>query len=142
MSLQLVLIDDSDRDWRIDDETRAIGRRGIEAAREVLRSAARREAQPSADDPHVRPSGSGTEQERTVGREMEKVFSASSDPVETRLENFPKYVRRQHLTRFLALYEITQESCATRVAAPTRRPPPTRMGWGPRDHKPGPQARA
>jgi hypothetical protein len=47
-----------------------------------------------------------TEQERAVGREMEKVFSASGDPVETRLENFPKYVRRQHLTRFLALYEI------------------------------------
>jgi hypothetical protein len=47
-----------------------------------------------------------TEQERTVGRELEKVFSASADPVETRLENFPKYVRRQHLTRFLALYEI------------------------------------
>ena len=42
MSLQLTLIDDSDRDWRIDDETRAIGRRGIEAAREVLRSTARR----------------------------------------------------------------------------------------------------
>ncbi len=47
-----------------------------------------------------------TEQERLVGEEIEKVFHASSDAVETRLENFPKYVRRQHLTRFLTLYEI------------------------------------
>jgi len=47
-----------------------------------------------------------TEQERTVGREIESIFDKSSDPVEVRLENFPKYVRRQHLTRFLALYEI------------------------------------
>ena len=31
--------------------------------------------------------------------------------------------------RFLALYEITQESCATRVAERTRRPPQTVMKW-------------
>ena len=31
--------------------------------------------------------------------------------------------------RFLALYEITQESCATRVAARTRRHPQTVMEW-------------
>src|SRR5215207_3353403 len=31
--------------------------------------------------------------------------------------------------RFLALYEITQESCATRVAAQTRRHPQTVMEW-------------
>lgn len=47
-----------------------------------------------------------TEQERMVGAEIEKLFEASGDAIETRLENFPKYVRRQHLTRFLALYEI------------------------------------
>lgn len=47
-----------------------------------------------------------TEQERTVGPAVEKIFEASPEPVEIRLENFPKYVRRQHLTRFLALYEI------------------------------------
>jgi Macrocin-O-methyltransferase (TylF) len=47
-----------------------------------------------------------TPQERLVGMELEKVFSASTDAVETRLENFPKYVRRQHLTRFLTLYEV------------------------------------
>lgn len=47
-----------------------------------------------------------TEQERAVGQAIEKIFEESPDPVEVRLENFPKYVRRQHLTRFLALYEI------------------------------------
>ncbi len=47
-----------------------------------------------------------TEQERKVGPEVERIFNASADPVEVRLENFPKYVRRQHITRFLALYEI------------------------------------
>src|SRR5438093_3086295 len=44
--------------------------------------------------------------EREVGRNIERIFSASPDPVEVRLENFPKYVRRQHLKRFLAMYEL------------------------------------
>jgi hypothetical protein len=47
-----------------------------------------------------------TEVEQQVGRRIEAIFNASGDTVETRLENFPKYVRRQHLKRFLALYEI------------------------------------
>lgn len=47
-----------------------------------------------------------TEAEQQVGRRMEAIFTSSSDTVEARLENFPKYVRRQHLKRFLALYEI------------------------------------
>jgi hypothetical protein len=47
-----------------------------------------------------------TPAERMVGEETEKVFLASGDTVETRLENFPKYVRRQHLTRLFALYEV------------------------------------
>ena len=47
-----------------------------------------------------------TEQEQMVGPEIEKIFNASTDPVEVRIENFPKYVRRQHMTRFLALYEL------------------------------------
>jgi len=47
-----------------------------------------------------------TEQERMAGAEIARIFNESADSVETRLENFPKYVRRQHLTRFLALYEI------------------------------------
>src|SRR2546426_33824 len=44
--------------------------------------------------------------EQHVGRRMEEIFNASRDSVEARLENFPKYVRRQHLKRFLAMYEI------------------------------------
>ena len=31
--------------------------------------------------------------------------------------------------RFLALYEVTQQSCATRIAVRTRRHPQTVMGW-------------
>ncbi|HKY14095.1 MAG TPA: hypothetical protein VJM33_04165 [Microthrixaceae bacterium] len=38
MSVQLILIDESDRDWRLDDHTREVGRRGIAAARDVLRA--------------------------------------------------------------------------------------------------------
>jgi hypothetical protein len=50
--------------------------------------------------------GFRTEVERKVGQEIARVFSASSDDIETRLENFPKYIRRQKVTRFIALYEI------------------------------------
>jgi macrocin-O-methyltransferase TylF-like protien len=47
-----------------------------------------------------------TAAEQQVGRNVEELFVASADSVESKLENFPKYVRRQHLKRFLALYEI------------------------------------
>lgn len=47
-----------------------------------------------------------TAKEQHVGRNVEALFLESADSVETKLENFPKYVRRQHLKRFLALYEI------------------------------------
>lgn len=48
---------------------------------------------------------------RTNAEQMEAprnkgLFEANPSPWETKLENFPKYVRRQNLTRFLALYEI------------------------------------
>ena len=33
-------------------------------------------------------------------------FDANPGPWESKMENFPKYVRRQNLTRFMALYEI------------------------------------
>ena len=49
MEMQLVLIDDSDREWRIDDETREIGRRGIEAARSLLRAIPRRSDDEAAE---------------------------------------------------------------------------------------------
>jgi len=44
--------------------------------------------------------------EQEVGKNIERIFNGGPDPVEIKLENFPKYVRRQHLKRFLALYEI------------------------------------
>ena len=47
-----------------------------------------------------------TAAEEEVGRSIERIFTTCPDSVETKLENFPKYVRRQHLKRFLALYEI------------------------------------
>ncbi len=47
-----------------------------------------------------------TETEMKVGQAIAKIFDSCPDPTEIKLENFTKYVRRQHLKRFLALYEI------------------------------------
>jgi hypothetical protein len=47
-----------------------------------------------------------TESEQQVGGNIARIFEACPDPIEIKLENFPKYVRRQHLKRFLAMYEI------------------------------------
>jgi Macrocin-O-methyltransferase (TylF) len=47
-----------------------------------------------------------TEAEQEAAKNTERIFNACPDPVEIKLENFPKYVRRQHLKRFLAMYEI------------------------------------
>jgi hypothetical protein len=47
-----------------------------------------------------------TSREEEVGKKIERIFNACSDPVEIKLENFPKYVRRQQLKRFLAFYEL------------------------------------
>jgi hypothetical protein len=47
-----------------------------------------------------------TDAEWQVGRNIERIFNACPDSAEIKLENFPKYVRRQHLKRFLAMYEI------------------------------------
>src|SRR6266568_8239442 len=47
-----------------------------------------------------------TEAEQQVGKNIERIFNACPDSVEIKLENFPKYVRRQHLKRFLSLYEL------------------------------------
>ena len=41
MTTQLILIDDSERDWRIDEATREVGRRGIAEARQILHSVPR-----------------------------------------------------------------------------------------------------
>ena len=47
-----------------------------------------------------------TPAEVDVGQNIERIFTECSDPVEIKLQNFPKYVRRQHLKRFLAMYEL------------------------------------
>lgn len=47
-----------------------------------------------------------TVEEEAVGENIAQIFEACPDSIETKLENFPKYVRRQQLKRFLALYEI------------------------------------
>jgi len=47
-----------------------------------------------------------TETEQEVGKALESVFVNCPDSIESKLENFPKYARRQPLKRFLALYEI------------------------------------
>ncbi len=44
--------------------------------------------------------------EQEEGARNSDCFIRNPSPVEKKLENFPKYVRRQNLTRFLALYEI------------------------------------
>ncbi|MBM3739513.1 MAG: class I SAM-dependent methyltransferase [Acidobacteria bacterium] len=58
----------------------------------------------SSDEAHRKPLR--TSIEREVGRRVQEIFLACPDPVEIRLENFTKYVRRQHLKRFLAMYEV------------------------------------
>jgi hypothetical protein len=47
-----------------------------------------------------------TEAEGQVGPNVERIFNECSDSLEVKLENFPKYVRRNHLKRFLAMYEL------------------------------------
>ena len=47
-----------------------------------------------------------TATEHETGKALERIFVNCPDGIETKLENFPKYVRRQHLKRFLALYEL------------------------------------
>lgn len=44
--------------------------------------------------------------EQDEGQLVEKCFLKNTSSWEKKMENFPKYVRRQNLTRFLALYEL------------------------------------
>jgi hypothetical protein len=50
--------------------------------------------------------GFRTKIEQQVGNGLENIFKGSPDSIEIRLENFTKYIKRQRLTRLLALYEI------------------------------------
>ena len=51
-----------------------------------------------------------TDLERQAASRIEEIFLANPDSVQIKLENFPKYVRRQHLKRFLAMYEIFKKA--------------------------------
>ena len=50
--------------------------------------------------------GLRTSVEKTEAKKNKLLFDSNPSSWETKIENFPKYVRRQNLTRFLALYEI------------------------------------
>lgn len=50
--------------------------------------------------------GLRTGAEQQEGARNRALFEANPSSWETKLENFPKYVRRQNLTRFMALYEL------------------------------------
>lgn len=51
-------------------------------------------------------AGFRTQAEKAEAGLIKNCFDKNPEPWEKKLENFPKYVRRQNLTRFLALYEI------------------------------------
>lgn len=44
--------------------------------------------------------------ERNATKKYAKIFNKSLDSTETKLQNFPKYIRRQNATRLLSCYEI------------------------------------
>jgi hypothetical protein len=50
-----------------------------------------------------------TAAEETVGPALESLFSRCADPIDVRLENFPKYARRKTITRFISLYEVFKQ---------------------------------
>ena len=50
--------------------------------------------------------GLRTESEKVEASLNQKCFDSNPNNWEQKMENFPKYVRRQNLTRFLVLYEI------------------------------------
>ncbi|WP_216361218.1 class I SAM-dependent methyltransferase [Caulobacter mirabilis] len=58
------------------------------------------------DKPIAVSGGLRTEAEALEAPRNRALFEANPSSWETKMENFPKYVRRQNLTRFLALYEI------------------------------------
>ena len=60
----------------------------------------------TANQPVNVAGGLRTDAERLESTRNRALFEANPSSWETKMENFPKYVRRQNLTRFLALYEI------------------------------------
>ena len=55
----------------------------------------------------ARPDGGfRTGLESQIGSRIEEVFNENPASIQSKLENFPKYIRRQKVTRYLALYEL------------------------------------
>lgn len=50
--------------------------------------------------------GLRTQAEQIEGKQTQSCFERNPESWEKKMENFPKYVRRQNMTRFLSLYEI------------------------------------
>lgn len=59
-----------------------------------------------SSSPTSAPGGFATPVEREVPGQLAAIFESSPDDVSVRLANFPRYARRQHVTRFAALYEL------------------------------------
>ena len=58
-------------------------------------------------DKNIKVSGGlRTKAESLESKRIKEVFEKTTTPWEVKLENFPKYIKRQNLTRLLALYEI------------------------------------
>jgi hypothetical protein len=53
--------------------------------------------------------GFRTGDETEARARLADLFDRSTDPTATRLDEFPKYVRRQRITRLLALYELFKQ---------------------------------
>ncbi len=53
--------------------------------------------------------GFRTQAEIEESKSNHNCFEQNPEPWEKKMENFPKYVRRQNITRFLALYEIFKQ---------------------------------
>ncbi|WP_298157291.1 TylF/MycF/NovP-related O-methyltransferase [Ferrovum sp.] len=60
-----------------------------------------------AKDPsRFRQAGQNTEAERSYRQDMQRYFDESAGTSYEKIENFPKYLSRQSLARYLALYDI------------------------------------
>ncbi len=55
-----------------------------------------------------------TEAEQTARTVLADLFVSSTDDIATRLDQFPKYIRRQQLTRLMALYEVFKTALAVK----------------------------
>ena len=69
----------------------------------------------AAKKPSAQTCSARTSAERLAGSDLAKAFAESALSLEDKLEHFPRYIRRQRVTRFLALYEIFKRVLSIRV---------------------------